>query len=882
MITEKVMGIDLGTTNSVVGVLDAADRELILARHGPRGSVMFPSAVAWDQGGKLFVGDEAKQRRGLDPDPILSVKRQMGMSLTTDIAGRKWTPVEISALILQALAQRMRATIAATAEPFEIPRAVITIPAHFKHDPQADTTRAGEKAGLEVVELLHEPIAAATHYCWQRERGLRRRGVQAPPKDEEHFVVWDLGGGTFDASVLTRFRSTRGFEYRPLGVLGDRLLGGDEFDLCVAQDLFAAILRLPGVRFAGKEEQLDKLRRAKLRVLAEQVKCALTDSERVQLPLSDVIADDAGRPVSLTFEYSRGQFEERIRERIEGALKICDKALEGSGLGLDKIDTILMVGGSSRIPLVQRMVLEHLCTGRVKARCARPILHAPDECVGAGAALKAASHFRHWRAQRGAARLHFKGYASAARTHETLTIESLDTAKGHLELDDSVKLLARGATTIGGVLPGEGRRLVHFENVSLAPSQRNTFSLSLPTRSGTELAGFDFDVWHDPDFVEPLGPMTAANVLAFELRLQVRGGHRRAEVVQLAPRLSPLPGEFQHTFEAPTSGQEIVLPLYADHVLIRKVRVRSKVALPRGSRVLLRVHVDAAQRIRCSGRPAEKVAARADGEPGEEGSAFDVAVESPVRRGAIGRKEFNELRARAETLMNTADSETLRKHAMAVTRLLTEIGSALDRGDESRVIERTEELQGLLEQMEAGDGFDPTRHELRETARSCTVILDWIEERGGTTLDVAALRKRLEHNLEEAERAAGRAPPDRALYASCAYNLENLARGVRAEMRRMLPLDERASISIRQARRELADVDALDLTEAERRRLVEIGAALDALQSLVASEPGRALEGSEREREALEKIGAAHAPPPGAEDPLTNEEIEVLLGKLRG
>ncbi|MFI6980070.1 Hsp70 family protein [Embleya sp. NPDC050154] len=374
-----VVGIDLGTTNSCIAIPADAEipgkAELIAARRlrpvgdslivaNPDRSPTTPSAVWIDPSGKAIVGQLAKNKARLPgAPPAMFFKRNMGTDQVVTAGHARLTPLEASTHILRHLKQ-----VAEEALGVPVERAVVTVPAFFETRAKNETTRAGQAAGLEVVETLIEPVAAALAYTHERARELT---------EPQTFLVYDLGGGTFDTSVVT-WDPEVGFENRSFS--GDRYLGGFDFDRRIVSWIAA---QLPEYDLAiDSENPADGKVEAQLLSVAEGAKHDLSRYPETEI-VSQYCEDRRGTPMNIGLPIRREEFEEMIADRIRGTLDDCDRALARAGMTAADLDEIVMVGGSSRIPLVATMLTEHFGRG--------PRLLNPDLCVALGAALKAAN-----------------------------------------------------------------------------------------------------------------------------------------------------------------------------------------------------------------------------------------------------------------------------------------------------------------------------------------------------------------------------------------------------------------------------------------------------------------------------------------------------------
>ncbi len=349
----KAVGIDLGTTNSVVSVLEAGEPVVIPNAEGGRTT---PSVVGFSKTGEVLVGEVAKRQAITNPDrTIRSVKRHMGTNWTIDIDGSKYTAQEISARILQKLKRDAEAYLGDT-----VTQAVITVPAYFDDAQRTATKEAGQIAGLEVLRIVNEPTAAALAY------GLDKGAA------EQTVLVFDLGGGTFDVSVLEIADGV--FEVK--STAGDTHLGGDDWDDAVMNWLVKTFKDTEGVDLSQ-----DKMAVQRLKEAAEKAKIELSSVQETTVNLPFITATADG-PKHLDLKLTRAKFNELTADLVERCKKPFDQAIKDAGLTLDKIDHVILVGGSTRIPAVQELVQK--VTGKEPNKGVNP-----DEVVAVGAAVQA-------------------------------------------------------------------------------------------------------------------------------------------------------------------------------------------------------------------------------------------------------------------------------------------------------------------------------------------------------------------------------------------------------------------------------------------------------------------------------------------------------------
>ena len=348
----KIIGIDLGTTNSCVAVMEGGEPVVIPNSEGNRTT---PSVVAFSKDGERLVGQIAKRQAVTNPDhTIISIKRKMGTAEKVKIDGDEFSPQEISAMILQKLKTDAESYLGQ-----KVTQAVITVPAYFNDSQRQATKDAGKIAGLDVLRIINEPTAAALAFGMDKE------------DQDQKIMVYDLGGGTFDVSILDIGDGV----FEVLATNGNTHLGGDDFDQKIIDYLVSEFKKSQGIDLST-----DKMAMQRLKEAAEKAKIELSGMQQTQINLPFITADATG-PKHLDMTLSRAKFEELIHDLVESTRVPVENALKDAGISADQIHKVLLVGGSTRVPCVQEMVKK--ITGKEPDKGINP-----DECVAIGAAIQ--------------------------------------------------------------------------------------------------------------------------------------------------------------------------------------------------------------------------------------------------------------------------------------------------------------------------------------------------------------------------------------------------------------------------------------------------------------------------------------------------------------
>ena len=348
----KIIGIDLGTTNSCVAVMEGGEPVVIPNAEGNRTT---PSVVAFSKNGERLVGQIAKRQAVTNPDnTVISIKRKMGTNEKVKIEGDEFSPQEISAMILQKLKQDAENYLGQ-----KVTQAVITVPAYFTDSQRQATKDAGKIAGLEVLRIINEPTAASLAFGMDKE------------DQDQKIMIYDLGGGTFDVSILDIGDGV----FEVLATSGNNHLGGDDFDQRIIDFLVAEFKKSNGI-----DLKTDKMAMQRLKESAEKAKIELSGMQQTNINLPFITADSTG-PKHLDVNLTRAKFEELISDLLEETKKPVMQALKDAGVSANDLHKILLVGGSTRVPAVQEIVKQ--ITGKEPDRGINP-----DECVAIGAAIQ--------------------------------------------------------------------------------------------------------------------------------------------------------------------------------------------------------------------------------------------------------------------------------------------------------------------------------------------------------------------------------------------------------------------------------------------------------------------------------------------------------------
>jgi molecular chaperone DnaK len=613
-------------------------------------------------GQKWVTGWDAWNRRGMQPFPIMSIKRKMGSGQKTPLNGRDWAPHEVSGEILKGLmglaTSRFESLVEGHSTAFDA--AVITVPAYFDAPQIEDTRRAGEAAGLTVLGLLQEPTAAAMYHAWKHgiEDGL--------------FLVYDLGGGTFDVSVI---RSLHG-EYQVLGIDGDNFLGGDDFDRRLAEHFRKHLVEQGFSLDLDLQNPEDAARFYVLMRVAQEVKEALSTSDMQYVARRDMFVDHEGNPVTLELEYAKAEFESLIRDLVEETLRCCEravaKAVERGGIDGSAIEHVLMVGGSTRVPLVRELVSAAFCNGQTRAVELR--VDEPDTSVALGAALRAATlgglHIKS-----DGLELHLR---TSTYTHES-SIDIAGSVQAHEAHTVALINQAGDVAAITRLRPNDAQASFEFEDVRLPDHGTYVFSLDVNDASGdSQGAAPVFITRGAPEMTRPTGgALSNPTVLAKDIVLEVvRDGRCDRQV--LLPLGTSLPATAEFTFYTADRSGAVILRLYQSRFPIRTIHLSIPSETPVGSSVLLKVSVE------------ESMAMVAEGEVA--GQRFWAQIDPPPPREVRDWQDIESLLDETETIAANLWGGEL--------HLFNEVTASLVAGIRETVRTDPDKLQALVARLE--------------------------------------------------------------------------------------------------------------------------------------------------------------------------------------
>jgi molecular chaperone DnaK len=789
----KTVGIDFGTTNSVIALLDPTD-SLLVTGQDEHGCKTFPSVLGYlPDRQRPVLGRPAVALKG-QPETVASVKRYLGLDRLFDVGPEKLTPPQVSARFLTALRDILAATL--NDSRYLLDSAIITLPASFNHNQIEATRQAGELAGYEVVELLHEPTAAAIYYAWLKGHG------------DATYLVYDLGGGTFDVSIIRR----RNGDYDVLSVSGDPFLGGDDFDRLLASHLQEQI---PGVNF-DRTTPAGAGNLARLTHVAEQIKIDLSE-RKVVVWSGDQSGTGMGRgtgtgllpvPVPVPdflrgpFTVERAVFNRLIRDKVDRTIHCCHEALararDKAGIRLADIDYVILAGGSSWVPLVRDTVRAAFCNPELPEHVRHPelLLSEPDLCIAYGAALRAATYGTRFvfpelpRARsflpdldlglgleepRLDLELHLTSPPNVRDTAYTLTgcVRGLGAAEvrhgGSIQVCD----FATGAVAETPI-KSDG---TFAHSRELRYEQDNVLELRLCDNGGQELLRVPYLVRHSCR-ARPLAPtVLPAQLITKPLQIEVLNGQRQRVKQVVVPVGAALPATFSCTCRTIDQSGRIVVPIFEENRVIKQVVIRDlDRRLPIGSPVEVELDIDVKHVIRV------RVQVR------EAGRCETAAIEGPPPPRQPTKAEVEEVLRQIDLLLPSFSGSYRSRVRSRVAQLRQDLDEALHDADDPKAIQRMAELRDVREQLTAkkGQDLDPPWTMFEQLVQDCLYLADTVAR------TMARDRLGLADYIHVQQRYAEQAYEDKdpGLYQECWHNLTRYAGSLEALLREYIDKSE--------------------------------------------------------------------------------------------
>ena len=737
----KAVGIDLGTTRSLIGMLDGSDKVIHLWRD-EFGKATVPSVVQWDiEQEKFKVGEDALLTRHKKPYPIRSIKRSMGLNVEIEHGELKMHPEEISAEILKFLKACGESLVEDTYNKggdgktaYILDRAIVTIPAYFSN-PQIEATRkAAELAGLKTLDLLHEPTAAALYYCWKHKI------------NDGNFLVYDLGGGTFDVSILRR--SSGVFEV--LGICGDMVLGGDTFDMALADYIIAQLngAKKFNLQLDVQKDPEDKARYDYFVWRSEGIKMQLSTEQQVLFcDGACPFPDKNNNPIHVEMKITRPQFEKiiaphvdrTINEIVKKAIDLATEKAKGTFKGIEDIDYILLVGGSTWIPYVKNTVRDRLCKkgdepGR--AKCDDVFQDEPDECVAMGAALQAAaSGGIIFNDDDNNLKVQINGAAIVSNDEYHLR-GSVFTEGGESEESPfngySLSLMQDGESYGEAQVGKDGT--FGFEEIYLDSDKASRVTLILHDREQKEIGQYSRSI--------SLGQEVGGGgetVNAQPIWLWGYGASGAKEKKILIAASDSLPAEKEIDPFKTTSPKSVTFWLYQGNVEIKKVTHVFENEIPKGTVISFSIYMDKQSNM--------VIRSCIEGM-----DPFVMELEPPPPPKPPTREDVVRMHAQFNSLKSELPSAKRRMAEQKVNNLVNELTTSLNQGDTAMAFERMAELKDTVEEITASKVIlAPTRERFDETVTEARGIIGEVREELGEKAD--ELLKNIDSQVQIAHKA---------------------------------------------------------------------------------------------------------------------------------
>jgi molecular chaperone DnaK len=744
--------------------MNQVDTEIVIHKDKLAKRETTPSCVWKDpRTGDVVVGHRAFIRVGTSPSPIRSIKRLMGQQAKVMLTGEEVTPEQVSSFILKEMKRQIEEdvkTFSTDTAEWVVDRAIITVPAYFDQPQIEATRRAGMMAGLEVVEILHEPTASACYYCWKNNV---QNGV---------FLVYDLGGGTFDVTVL---RCTEG-AFEVLGISGNRFLGGDDMDKAIAEDLLGRLLKEKYALELDVKDPDDSLRFDKLKFLAEGVKKALSPRDVGEYYLRDTgsLKDKEGLPVAIETLYTKLELEALITPIVERTISYCfdalDEARKKAGVKLSDVDAVILAGGPAHIPLVRDIVCHHLCSPMTdivvderarqpRAKCTEPVYDKVDTIVALGAAIRAS-------ASGGLAvtnpektiKVTFRGtgVTNAIASNMGGVVEALSpdivVAGGHVRLvirdynyEDESDITEAGTFA--------------FKHIPLREGVENLLTFEVYDRTGRLVSSVVREVKQTIEDVRPMGD-DGTSILSKAIHMEVMRDGKPAKK-ELVPALATIPITKDFTFSHPGSTEMIVLPIYQRKRKIQEIKVKVPSSLPKGTVIDMDIHVDKLSVITVKGKVGK--------------IDFDARIELPSDRGLPSIEEVKTLDNAFRDALTYLPAGTKGVAEAKFKKAKLSYESAARHNETGQAVNDFEEMEEIVGEIARTTGpMQPPREFFDELVEECLEINRYAAEaaaEAGRPHDHREFERAIETQREQGERAYN--AQDQKGYTECMLMLEN-------------------------------------------------------------------------------------------------------------
>jgi molecular chaperone DnaK len=730
----------------------------------------------------------------------------MGTQRTVTLTDVEVSPEQISAYILAEMRRQIETvveTLSSSATRWIVDRAIVTVPAYFDQ-PQVDATAsAAHLAGLDVLDLLHEPTAAACYHCWQTGS---QDGV---------FLVYDLGGGTFDVSVL---RSTAGV-FEVLGISGNNHLGGDDFDAALARELQDRLVRegyALDLDLANNED--DRLRFEQLKFLAEGVKKSLSTAHEYVLRDTS-LRDQDDSPVIIDTQFERADVEALLRPLVERTIPYCFEALERAhtkaGITLANVDAVILAGGSTHVPLVREMVRQNLCAAddvtelvvdprasEGRARCAMPIYDKVDTIVALGAAIRAAAvgGLAVFNADR-SIRIAFRGTAS--------------TGGRETSVGGKVEPLSPGINLVGGRVQLRVQDVDYddvqdlsesgtfaFRRVPLQAGAENLLSFEVFDQAGVRVATAGRPISQSQEPQRPTGGSASTAVLAKAILLEVERDGKPFKRT-LFEETQSLPQQQSFSFSHPGNTELVRFPLYQRQRKIKEIAIPVDASLPKGTPVTLDVDID------------ELLFITVKGDIG--GHKFDALVTPPPERPLPSAEDAAALERKFREAVGYLPAGRRNVAEAKFKKIKASYDAAVQRADSDQALHDFEELEELVaESARADAALQPPKEAFAELVAECHELNSAVARmaaEAGNPHDHQETAKAIEAQRQQGERAI--AASDQNAYSDAFRMLEALRNHIVALGRKAMPAQdprsdsERASDHVQVAQGEAGKVEQL-------------------------------------------------------------------------